>query len=165
MAKSKFELEYCELLVKHMALGHSYITIGAKLGIAPTTLYKWEKQYPEWAEAKEIGMLCCQHTWEDILINSSKGTIKTAPAALIFALKNYFPDQFKDNQQLAIDTGVTIVFESGVPRKNDISLEVEDVKEITETKLIEKNEEPQTNVVDIDIPYKSSILVDDSELL
>jgi len=159
MSRSKFELRYCEELVKHMMLGHSYVTIGAKLGVAPTTLFKWEDKYPEWKEAKELGMVCCQYTWEEILLSASKGEVKTAPAALIFALKNYFPEQFKDNQQLGTDNGVTLIFESGVPRKLDVDTTAEEVNEV---KSIESNK--AVDVEATDIPYESAIL-DDSELL
>lgn len=162
LGTSKFELEYCEKLIEHMALGHSYITIGVKLRVSPTTLYRWEDQYPEWKEAKEIGMMVCQYEWEEILIQASRGVIKANGAALIFALKNYFPDQFKDNQQLGADSGVTIVIDTGVPRAIDASSNVISQENVQISHQPKVTDAPQTLKGVEDVPYKS-ILVEESD--
>lgn len=75
-APSKFKLEYCELLIEHMAKGDSYETFGAFLHLekkvsakdAPsrTTLYNWEKEHPEWKETKSLAFDCCQLFWENL---------------------------------------------------------------------------------------------------
>jgi hypothetical protein len=112
---TKFDMLHCEELIKHMSLGKSYATFGAVIKVTLTTMKNWEKHISEWADAKELGLLCQMSEWEDIILAQSKGLIKGAPATTIFALKNFFPDQFKENTALIGNQGVTIVIDTGVP--------------------------------------------------
>lgn len=115
MGITKFDLLYCEDLLVHMSKGKSYATFGAEIKVTLSTMKRWEKHIPEWANAKELGMLCQMSKWEDIVLQQSDGTIKGAPATTIFALKNFFPDQFKENTALIGKEGLTIVIDTGVP--------------------------------------------------
>ena len=59
-----YKPEYCEQLIKHMQDGFSYESFAASIGTHRSTLYNWEKQYPEFLDTKKIAMEMCQFWWE-----------------------------------------------------------------------------------------------------
>lgn len=115
--RSKWDPKYCKELIEHMAAGCSFASFGGKALVKYSTLKRWEKMYPEFGEAAEIGQLVCMYTWEKIIIGQANGTVKGLPATTIFALKNYFPDKFKENLSLSGAGNTIVVFDSGVPVK------------------------------------------------
>ena len=117
--RSKWDPAFCKKLIEHMASGCSYATFGAVIGVRYSTMKRWEKMYEEWAEAVELGQLVCMYTWEKIIIGQARGDIKGLPATTIFALKNYFPEKFKENTALQGNGNTIVVFDSGVPAKVD----------------------------------------------
>lgn len=114
---SKYDPAYCKELIIHMASGCSYATFGAVAGVKFKTMKAWEKAHAEWADAVELGQLTLMYTWEKIIIGQAKGDIKGLPATTIFALKNYFPEKFKENTALQGNGNTIVVFDSGVPIK------------------------------------------------
>jgi len=114
---SKYDPDYCRDLIEHMASGCSYATFGATIAVRFKTMKAWEKTHPEWAQAVELGQLTLMYTWEKIIIGQAQGTIKGLPATTIFALKNYFPEKFKENMALQGSGNTIVVFDSGVPIK------------------------------------------------
>jgi hypothetical protein len=64
--KTKYIHSYNELLISHMKLGHSYTSFASKIQVHIDTLYEWEKKYPEYSEAKKLGLTLSQSFWEDI---------------------------------------------------------------------------------------------------
>ena len=113
--RSKWNPSFCKQLIEHMAAGCSYATFGAVIGVRYSTMKRWEKSYPEWEEAVELGQLVLMYTWEKIIIGQANGSIKGLPATTIFALKNYFPEKFKENTALQGNGNTIVVFDSGVP--------------------------------------------------
>lgn len=100
---STFKPEYCEMLVDHMRQGNSYSTFILKVGCTRKTLYNWEKDFPEWANAKEEGMQAAKSFLESRLMVKASGQkvegidpklIDTT--CLIFALKTRFHETYGD---------------------------------------------------------------------
>lgn len=138
---SKYDPAFCKGLIEHMAAGCSYATFAAKIMVRYSTLKRWEKLHPEWAEAVELGQLVCMYTWEKIIIGQANGTVKGIPATTIFALKNYFPDKFKENLQLQGGNNTIVIFDSGVPVKtieNQSKNAIEAVSREVKNDLIEE---------------------------
>jgi hypothetical protein len=58
----KFEPEYCKLLIEHMKLGKSYDSFPSVLYdkfdiyVGVSTMYNWEKDHQDWADAKKIAV-------------------------------------------------------------------------------------------------------------
>lgn len=108
----KYRIEFCNSLIKWMARGYSYGTWGVDpLGdgsvcLSRTTLYAWEKDYPEWAEAKKKGYEAGLKFFETLLINSTMGVIPKSLkdleskginlSAVIFTLKTRFHEEFAE---------------------------------------------------------------------
>ena len=64
--KSKFKQEYIQLIEQHLKSGYSYTSFASRLNIHIDTLYEWEKRFPEFSEAKKVGLMHAQSFWEDI---------------------------------------------------------------------------------------------------
>lgn len=69
---SLYKPEYCEMLIDHMTEGFSYKSFAGKLGITKQALYKWEKDHPEFAEAKEIGLSRSLYWWEALSLEHAR---------------------------------------------------------------------------------------------
>lgn len=54
------------MLVAHMKKGLSYESFSAEIGTHRNTLYNWEKDHPEFLDAKKRGMDLCQAFFEKI---------------------------------------------------------------------------------------------------
>ena len=54
---SKYKPEYCDLLIEHMDSGMTYTSFAGHplVRVTRDCLYKWEKEYPEFLYAKEVG--------------------------------------------------------------------------------------------------------------
>jgi DNA-binding XRE family transcriptional regulator len=105
--ESKYKKEFCQMLKDHMRQGYSYATFGPKVGVARSTLYEWEKHYPEWVEAKSIAMDSAQQFFETRLIAkiAAKEIDGFDPklidtSCLIFALKTRFHKDYGEKQQV-----------------------------------------------------------------
>ena len=106
MKTIKYRKAYCEELIKWMGKGKSYITWGAKHDprIATSTQYNWEKDFPEWKEAKRIGYALGLDYYENLLQSVMLGIVPGELKALgskninltavIFTLKTRFHNQY-----------------------------------------------------------------------
>lgn len=121
---SKYKKEFCKKLVDHMKKGFSFESFGAVRGVNTTmqTLYEWAKdeRKPEFAEAKREGELHARKFWENLLIRQAAGHINGSNSALIFALKNKFPKEWRDKQEVehSGDVSISIGYEE-VPDRED----------------------------------------------
>lgn len=134
MMVSKFDFDYCRKLIEHMKKGKSFASFGGVIGVSITTLSNWANKIDEFKHAKEIGLLCQMNEWEDIVLGQAKGDIRGSAAPTIFALKNFFPDNFKENTQLQTGNGVTVIIDTGVPSRIE-----EEKKDAVEVEFEEKS--------------------------
>jgi hypothetical protein len=77
----KYKPEYCQLLLDHMESGLSYLSFAGKVRVAFKTLFEWEKDYPEFKEAKEQGMALSLLWDEDLLNRGTNGKVRGYNAA------------------------------------------------------------------------------------
>jgi DNA-binding XRE family transcriptional regulator len=100
------------MLIKHMATGMSYESFGAEVNVGKTTIYEWEKQHPDWKEAKEIAMLKAHSFFEKRLIAKTSGQKFNNEnfdaklidnSCLIFALKTRFHKTYGEKKEVAIE--------------------------------------------------------------
>lgn len=56
--------EYCDKLIKHMAGGLSFETFAGTIDTCRDVLYRWEKKYDEFSNAKRKGLDQGQLFWE-----------------------------------------------------------------------------------------------------
>ena len=102
-----YKPEYCQMLIDHMKKGLSYQTFGGTIGAGRSTIYDWEKVFPEFKEAKQIALMKAQEFFEQRLIikisgQDVKGIAKKEidTACLIFALKTRFHETYGEKQEV-----------------------------------------------------------------
>lgn len=61
---SKYDPKFCDVLIEHMSKGLSYESFAGAIGVSKQTLYTWESEYPEFLDAKEIGLGKSLLYWE-----------------------------------------------------------------------------------------------------
>lgn len=101
---SKFEEDYCELLITHMNSCMSYESFAGVLGVCTQTLYNWEKQYPQFLDAKKIAFEKSRYWWEKQLTSGlwhQKDLANLNPTLWIFNMKNRFPKEWREKQEIA----------------------------------------------------------------
>jgi hypothetical protein len=128
---TKYEPEYCEKLVEHMAKGLSFETFAAVIGCHRATMYEWVKFFPEFAEAKEVAFEECQLFWEQLGINNivnisenfgegagSKSTSLNSQV-WIFNMKNRFKwrDRQVDESEVVVNNNVGNVSDADLDAK------------------------------------------------
>lgn len=99
----KYKPEYCDMLIEHMAEGFSFESFGGKVRCGRTTLYDWVANFPEFAEAKEIGQLAGLEDIEMDLKKKRKGTGKGDSNAIMFALRTRYHKIYGEKIQQKVD--------------------------------------------------------------
>lgn len=83
----KFQDEFCEMLIEHMADGFSFESFGKKIKTGCRTLYYWVENYPDFADAKEIGDMAALYADELKLERAKRGDKAINIIATMFSLK------------------------------------------------------------------------------
>lgn len=97
---TSYKKEYAERLIEHMANGLSYLSFAGEIGVAEATLYVWEKENPDFLEAKTEGFSKNRVYWEKIARDQASGLNDGNASVLIFNLKNRFPKEWRDRQEI-----------------------------------------------------------------
>lgn len=103
-----------------MCDGNSYISFAKKIGVNVDTLYQWEKQFPEFSDAKKEAFESCQVWWEDL----GKKLAQTNPSIWIFNMKARFG--WRDRE--FVREGVKIVDERTFSQEELKKMSTEELK-------------------------------------
>jgi len=100
---TKYKPEFCEKLIDHMSQGFSFESFAATIDTHRGTLYRWEREYPEFRDAKKSGLDKSLLFWERLGMQGATGALeKFNSSAWIFNLKNKHlwrdktPDEIKE---------------------------------------------------------------------
>lgn len=94
---SSYNPKYCEEIVEYMRQGFSKIAFAAHIGINVSSIYEWERNYPEFSVAIKVAEQECQKYWENMGNMGAMGMIPNFNAtAWIFNMKNRF--KWRDKQ-------------------------------------------------------------------
>lgn len=104
---TKWKDAFCDAVIEHMAEGYSLESFAGEIGVAADTCYDWQKTKPEFSEAIKIGRAKASTVWEKRLAKLAS-TGEGNATACIFALKNRFPEAWRDKQELAHSGGVVV---------------------------------------------------------
>jgi len=93
-----------------MSLGLSYEVAAYKMGVCKATLYNWEKEFPEFLDAKKEAFQANQAFWEEVGISAMVGnTPNFIPSIYIFNMKNRF--KWRDNpKEESEEKTINVVF-------------------------------------------------------
>lgn len=103
---TKYEPEFPEMLVDHMAQGYSFESFGAIADCCADSLYEWKKVHPNFSDAHKKGKLLRLRFYEELGLDGVKGEReKFNAAAWIFTMKAQF-NQFGWKEKKEIDANV-----------------------------------------------------------
>jgi len=113
---TKYKPEYCQQLIDHMSQGLSFESFAANLNTWAGTLYRWEQEFSEFREAKNIGFERCRAFYEKAGVAGMMGKVKNFNQTVwLFNLKNRFPKQWRDRHE--IDVHATIETKESGPER------------------------------------------------
>lgn len=98
---SKYDVKYCQQLIDHMAQGFSFESFGAVIDTAEQTLHNWLIDFPEFLEAKREAFTKSRMFWEQIGVTQAKTGVGNS-TAFVFNMKNRFPKEWRDKQDLTL---------------------------------------------------------------
>lgn len=115
--KSKYKPEFDQMLIDHMASGLSYLSFAGEIGVCEDTLFEWEKHHASFSESKRLAFAKNRIWWEKIgnaHITHTEDRFGSTPklnsTVFIFNMKNRFPKEWRDRQE--VEQKVTITDES-----------------------------------------------------
>jgi transposase len=97
---TKYKPEFCGQLIAHMKLGYSFKSFGSNVNVTCSTLDEWVKNYPDFSVAKQQGKMHERAVWEKIHTKCAI-TGQGNAAAIIWAQKNKFPEDYKERNEPA----------------------------------------------------------------
>ena len=88
----KYKPEYCDKLIDHMRQGKTYTSFAKLVKVRPATLIDWEREYPDFNNAKSEAFLLRKDFFEGKFVEIALGQDPNAkmaqPGMLIFMMKN-----------------------------------------------------------------------------
>ena len=98
--KTDYKTEYDDMIIEHMEQGYSFESFAGVVGCSNKTLYNWADRNPSFLHAKELGFEKSRKFWEIEAIKQATGKSDGNTTMAIFNLKNRFPKQWRDKQEL-----------------------------------------------------------------
>lgn len=102
---SLYRPEYCDMVIEHMAKGHSLTGFAGVIQVNLDTVYEWQTKHPEFSEAVHIGRSARVNALERKLLSADKSA---QAATSIFALKNACPDEYAEVRNLKVEHNVKL---------------------------------------------------------
>lgn len=106
---SEYDPAICEVLG---ALGHEGEGMAEAIvacGISRDTFYRWQEKYPEFSDAVKGMRARSQAWWERKGREATFGGVDGFNAtSFIFNMKNRFPDEWRDKQEVGLDANVRV---------------------------------------------------------
>lgn len=93
----KFKKKYIKLLKEHLGKGLFYESFAGKIGVRRSTLYNWEKQYPEFLDAKLEGLEVGFLNWDCLAVDVAHGNEVSTFDGKTLNIRNIPPNTLKLN--------------------------------------------------------------------
>lgn len=96
---SKYDPDYCQGLVDHMATGASATSYAAEIDVHRDTLSEWAATHPEFSVALSRGKAKCAAWWEKAgraAATDGKGNA----TIIVFGLKNMSSEDWQDKREV-----------------------------------------------------------------
>lgn len=99
---TKYRVEMCDKVITLGEEGTTWTGIAVELKITRDTLYAWKDKHEEFSYALSRARISAQMWWEKRLRGQATDGVGSATAA-IFAMKNQFPDDYKDRKEHRVE--------------------------------------------------------------
>jgi hypothetical protein len=86
---------YVDEVFSHLGEGYTLASFGGVVGASRQTIYDWADRHPEFLDAIKKGRAKGQHVWEQRLSAQAVTGVGNT-AAIIFAMKNLYQDDWSD---------------------------------------------------------------------
>lgn len=97
---------YCDEVISYMASGYSITAFAGMIGVSRETIYAWKREKPLFSDALTKAHAKRMLWWEERLKGlASDGTGNAA--AIIFALKNLSPEDWRDKHEIVQSGTIT----------------------------------------------------------
>ncbi len=96
---TKYEPAMCDVVREMGKLGKTKEQIAIALGITRPTRLEYERLHPEFHDAIKEAQHAALAYWQGIAQEIAAGDRKANALAMIFSLKNQFPDDFRDRTE------------------------------------------------------------------
>ena len=118
---TKYRPEMCERVLELGRIGKTREQIAADLKIGWKTLHRWEGLHPAFRHALKEARARSLAYWQGIAQEIASGERKANALALIFSLKNQFPEYFRDRTEntTTVKHEFTSAFEEFLTRVTD----------------------------------------------
>lgn len=101
----KYDPSMCDVVLKLAESGASKVEMVVELGIARSTFYKWQEDFPEFGEAVKVATDISQAWWERMGRTAVFGGVDSFNASsYIFTMKNRFRNDYADSLALKNET-------------------------------------------------------------
>lgn len=100
---TKYKPEYCEMLLTHMTQGKSFNSFAGLVDVSRETLYEWDRVHPEFSDTKKRAFEKSRLYWEEAGLKGlweNPGDAKFNTTNYIFNMKNRFPDDWREKQEV-----------------------------------------------------------------
>ena len=105
---TKYDTAMCDTVRELGKQGLTHTAIAATLDVSRETLYRWRDEYEDFSDALKAARSAAQHKWERILMGQANGSINGNATAAIFAMKNQFPDDYRDRREMDVKAEVGV---------------------------------------------------------
>lgn len=92
---SDYDPAFCEQVIPFLADGYSIAAFAGEIGVARSTVYKWQDEHPEFSDAVKSGQAKAILWWEKANRSLALGGQGNA-TSIIFGLKNRAADEWRD---------------------------------------------------------------------
>jgi hypothetical protein len=99
---TKYKREYCQQMVDFCAQGYSITAFAGHIGVSRDCLSDWGAANPEFFLAIKKSKSIAAAKFEKIALRQLEGELTSGQALTIFMLKNYAPNDFKDDHTLRL---------------------------------------------------------------
>ncbi|MEM6898451.1 MAG: hypothetical protein AAF583_01590 [Pseudomonadota bacterium] len=96
---TKYDPSFCEAAIAFMGEGYSLTAFAGSIGVTRATVYNWLDEHEEFFDAVKIAKAKGQGVWEQMLRMQAMMN-KGNTGAIAFAMKNLYPDDWRDKQEV-----------------------------------------------------------------
>lgn len=105
---TKYDPAICDRIVALGLVGKSKAQIRREIGIHHSTWGEWAQKYPEFSAAIKESYELSMAWWEDQGMSGMTRGVRFNATAYIFQMKNRFPAEYRDRQELTGKDGGAI---------------------------------------------------------